>query len=85
MNNLIPGNAFRGEDGKLDRQYMRVSAVYRLLDRGKIDKNRALELLMERFPESKRNSLANLVSIWARVVKKRVGNLLDQAKERQRD
>jgi hypothetical protein len=37
------------KDGKLDRSYLRVCSVYKLLMRRKsIDKNRAIELLKER-------------------------------------
>ena len=43
-------NLFRHRhDGKLDRQYLRICAVYRLLKRGQItSKARAVELLKQR-------------------------------------
>jgi len=43
-------NIFRcgTSDGRLDRQYLRVCAVYRLLKQRRIGKARALELLADR-------------------------------------
>jgi hypothetical protein len=42
-------NAYRCRlTGNLDRQYLRVCAVYRLLDRQRIEKARAVELLKAR-------------------------------------
>jgi len=35
-------------NGKLDRQYLRICAVYRLLRKGVITRERAIELLVER-------------------------------------
>lgn len=35
-------------DGSLDRQFLRVAAVYRLIERRKIGKARAVELLLAR-------------------------------------
>jgi hypothetical protein len=35
-------------DGKLDRQYLRVCAAYKLLKQGRIGKERAIELMERR-------------------------------------
>lgn len=40
-------NAYRF-NGKLDRQYLRITAVYRLLAAGKIGSDTAVDLLAER-------------------------------------
>lgn len=54
-------NAFRATpDGKLDRQYMRVAACYRLLRRGIIAPERAIDLLAERRVDKPRR----LVELW---------------------
>ena len=54
-------NAFRcTKDRSLDMQYLRVSAVYRLLSRGRIGKARACELLAERKVEQPKR----LVELW---------------------
>ncbi len=39
---------FRLADGRLDRQYLRICAAFKLLKQGKIDAGRAVELLAER-------------------------------------
>lgn len=38
-------NAFYSVDGTWNRRYLRVCTVYRLFDRGRIDRDRAAELL----------------------------------------
>ena len=54
-------NAFRQTpDSRLDRQYLRVSAVYRLLIRQRIGKARAVELLEQRKVKNPRA----LVGFW---------------------
>lgn len=46
--------------GKLDRQYMRIAACYRLLRRGVINPERAIDLLAERRVDKPRR----LVELW---------------------
>ena len=42
-------NLFRmTDDGRLDKQYLRICAVGRLVDQGRVTKARAIELLEER-------------------------------------
>lgn len=55
-------NIFRHTpDGSLDRQYLRICAVYRLLKRGQItSKARAVELLAERKVKTARAT----VEVW---------------------
>lgn len=54
-------NLFRQTpDGSLDRQYLRISAVYRLMDRRGLTKERAIELLTERQVSKARA----LVELW---------------------
>lgn len=56
-------NMFRQTwDGRLDRQYLRVCATYKLLKLCKIDADRAIELLGER----RIHNAENVVSIWVR-------------------
>ena len=50
----------------LDKQYMRVCAVYRLLSRGHIDARRARELLQMDPHTQGLKSIASTVDIWAR-------------------
>ena len=52
-------NAFRDKEGKLDRPYLRVCSVYKLLKQGRIGQARAIELLKARRIEGRR-----LVEIW---------------------
>lgn len=61
------GPRMRLLDGSLDRQYLRVSAVYRLFVSKKIDKQRAVELIMQKHPEKQRKSITNLVNIWSKI------------------
>lgn len=54
-------NLFRDEYGKLDRGYLRICAVYKLMKSGRItSKARALDLL----PTVRDRSLINTVEIW---------------------
>lgn len=58
-------NCFRmTRDGSLDMKYLRVCAVYRLLDRRRIDKARALELLAQRHSPKEMTTLKATVEIW---------------------
>lgn len=51
-------NLFRcTPDGRLDREYLRTCAVYKLLKKGIIDKRRACELLLVSNPKA-------LVELW---------------------
>lgn len=55
-------NAFRmTKDGSLDRQYLRVSAVYRCAARYGMSKHDAIERLSERMS---RSDATKLTSIW---------------------
>lgn len=51
-------------DGSLDRKYLRVCSVYRLLKKQKIEKARALELLAERHTPSEMKTLRGTVELW---------------------
>lgn len=51
-------------DGSLDKKYLRVCSVYRLLKRQVIGKARALELLAQRHTEKEMNSLRGTVELW---------------------
>ena len=53
-------------NGSLDRKYLRVAAVYRLLKKGKIGKRKAIELLAARHTATEMISLNNTVQLWAR-------------------
>jgi hypothetical protein len=58
-------NAFRiHPDDPLDRKYLRVCAVYRLLKRHVIGRARALELLAQRHTAGEMKSLQGTVSLW---------------------
>jgi len=57
-------NAFYSE-GRLDRKYLRVCAVYRLLKRSVIGKARALELLSEVHNAWEMRTLMATVELWA--------------------
>lgn len=61
-------NLFRcgTEDGSLDRKYLRICAVYRLLQKRIIDKARALDLLAQRHTEGEMKGLRNTVELWMR-------------------
>lgn len=55
-------NIFRcTPDNSLDKQFLRVCAVHRLLDRGRVTKARAIELLAQR----KVQNPQRLVEFWA--------------------
>jgi hypothetical protein len=51
-------------DGSLDRKYLRVCAVYRLLRKNIIDKTRALELLAQRHTATEMKTLRRTVALW---------------------
>jgi hypothetical protein len=51
-------------DGSLDRKYLRVCAVYRLLKKQIIGQTRALELLAQRHSPSEMKSLRGTVELW---------------------
>jgi hypothetical protein len=51
-------------DGSLDKKYLRVCSVYRMLKRGLIGKSRALELLAQRHTESEMKKLRGTVELW---------------------
>ncbi len=58
-------NCFRcTPDGSLDRKYLRVCAVYRLLRKRVIGEARALELLAARHTASEMKTLRGTVSLW---------------------
>ncbi len=58
-------NCFRcTPDGSLDRKYMRVCSVYRLLRRKVIGEARAMELLAERHTPAEMKVLRGTVSLW---------------------
>lgn len=47
-------------DGSLDKQYLRICAVHKLLDRGLVGKDRAIDLLAQR----KVTKPGRLVELW---------------------
>ncbi len=51
-------------DGSLDRKYLRVCAVYRLLKKQIIGQQRALELLAKRHTSSEMKMLRGTVELW---------------------
>lgn len=58
-------NLFRQTpDRSLDRKYLRVCAVYRLMRRGLIGRARALELLAQKHSESEMRALRATVELW---------------------
>lgn len=58
-------NCFRQTfDGSLDRKFLRVSAVYRLMRKGIIGKVRALELLAQRHTQAEMKTLRATVDLW---------------------
>lgn len=59
-------NIFRSgtPDGSLDKKFLRVCAVYRLLKNHRIGRVRALELLAERHCETEMRSLRGTVDLW---------------------
>ena len=58
-------NLFRQtKDGSLDRKYLRVCAVYRLLRKRIIGQARALELLAERHTAAEMKTLVGTVQLW---------------------
>lgn len=61
-------NVFRAgtKDGSLDRKFLRVCAVYRLLKKQIIGEARAVELLAQKHSKSEMKSLRGTVEIWRR-------------------
>lgn len=58
-------NLFRQtKDGSLDRKYLRVAAVYRLLRKRIIGQARALELLAAKHTPTEMKSLRGTVELW---------------------
>lgn len=58
-------NLFRQTpDQSLDRKYLRVCAVYRLMRKQIIGKSRAIELLAERHSEKEMKMLRGTVELW---------------------
>lgn len=58
-------NLFRQtKDGSLDRKYLRVCAVYRLLKKQVIGQARALELLAQKHSASEIATLRGTVQLW---------------------
>lgn len=59
-------NLFRAgtKDGSLDRKYLRVCTVYRLLRKSIIGRQRALELLAEKHSATEMQSLRGTVDLW---------------------
>lgn len=59
-------NLFRcgTKDGSLDRKYLRVCAVYRLLKKQLIGQTRALELLAQRHTAAEMKGLRGTVELW---------------------
>lgn len=58
-------NLFRQtKDGSLDRKYLRVCAVYRLLRKKIIGQARALELLAQRHTAAEMKTLRSTVELW---------------------
>lgn len=55
-------------DGSLDREYLRTSAIYRLLKRRKIDRARAIELQSHRYANGKGSPrdgyLTKTIDMW---------------------
>ena len=49
----------------LDRKYLRICSVYRLMKRGIIDKARAFELLAQRHSPAEMKSLRGMVELWS--------------------
>ena len=58
-------NLFRQTpDGRLDKKYLRVCAVYRLLKRHVIGKAEGLRLLAQRHTEREMKNLCGTVDLW---------------------
>lgn len=59
-------NMFRAgtKDGSLDRKYLRVCSVYKLLKRKVIGQARAIELLAQRHSETEMKTLRATVQLW---------------------
>lgn len=50
--------------GELDRKYLRVCAVYKLLRRNRIGEARAIELLAERHTAKEMKILRGIIELW---------------------
>lgn len=58
-------NLFRQTpDRSLDRKYLRVCAVYRLMRKGLVGKGRAIELLAEKHTAREMRTLRATVELW---------------------
>lgn len=58
-------NLFRQtSDRSLDRKYLRVCAVYRLMKRGVVGKARAIELLAQKHSPAEMRTLRATVELW---------------------
>jgi hypothetical protein len=57
-------NAYYLRLGRLDKQYLRVCAVYRLLRKRRINKSHALQLLAQRHNEREMKVLRATVELW---------------------
>ena len=55
-------NLFRLEDGRLDKQYLRVCATYKLLKLCRIDAEQAVELLLQRGVRTARANVSHWVA-----------------------
>lgn len=59
-------NCFRQtKDQSLDRKYLRVAAVYRLLRKQRIGQARALALLAEKHGRTEMRTLRGTVELWS--------------------
>ena len=54
-------NLFRAHGGKLNKQYLRICSVYRLMKAGRIEMRRAIELLEQRNVTNARQT----VELWS--------------------
>ncbi len=54
-------NLFRTQGSKLDKQYLRICSVYRLMKAGRIQKRKAIELLEQRNVTKARQT----VELWS--------------------
>ncbi len=50
--------------GRLDKRYLRMCAAYRLVKRGRIGKDRALALIMERHSPAEEPGMKICVGLW---------------------
>lgn len=68
-------NCYRAPDGTWDREYVRITAIFRLMKHGHADVARAKELAARRIRGVYKRSgwLDNTIEIWARVLARLVG------------